>query len=93
MRQYERKVYVPGRIYITNTFGYYIIQYNCDNSITIFPNFHTAMDWTIRVLGFNSLWGLGIFSSPLRPDWLWGPPASYQMGSRGSFPGGEAARA
>jgi len=34
-----------------------------------------------------------IISSPPCPQWLWGPPASYPMGTRGSFPGGKVARA
>jgi len=28
-------------------------------------------------------------SSTSHPDWLWGPPASYQMGTGGSFHGGK----
>jgi hypothetical protein len=34
---------------------------------------------------------LRIFSSPRRPDRLWGYPASYPMGTGGSFPGIKAA--
>jgi len=34
--------------------------------------------------------GQEFFSSPPCPDWLWG---SYPIGTRGSFPGGKAARA
>jgi hypothetical protein len=34
--------------------------------------------------------GRGFFFQPLRPDRLWGPPASYQMGTGGPFPGGKA---
>jgi hypothetical protein len=34
-----------------------------------------------------------IFSPPNRPDWLWGPPTSYVMGTGGSFLGGKAAGA
>jgi hypothetical protein len=34
--------------------------------------------------------GSRIFSSPRRPDRLWGPPTSYPVGTEGSFPGGEA---
>jgi hypothetical protein len=36
--------------------------------------------------------GWEFFSSPPRPDWLWALPASYPMGTRGSFPEGIAAR-
>jgi hypothetical protein len=36
--------------------------------------------------------GLRIFSSPRRPDRVWGPhPVSYRMGTGGSFTGGKAA--
>jgi len=31
------------------------------------------------------------FSSPVCPDWLWGPPSSYQMDTGGFFPKGKAA--
>jgi hypothetical protein len=34
-----------------------------------------------------------IFSSPCRPDRLWGPPILVSNGYQGSFPGGKAARA
>jgi hypothetical protein len=37
--------------------------------------------------------GWEFFSSPPCPERLWGHPASYPMGTRGSFPGGKAARA
>jgi len=33
--------------------------------------------------------GWEFFSSPPRPDRLWGYPASYPMGTRGSLPGGK----
>jgi hypothetical protein len=42
---------------------------------------------------FDSRRGWKFFSSPPRPDRLWAHPASYPMGTGGSFPGGKAARA
>jgi hypothetical protein len=37
--------------------------------------------------------GWKFFSSPPGPDWVWARPASYPMGTRGSFPGGQVAGA
>jgi hypothetical protein len=37
--------------------------------------------------------GMRFFCTPQCRDWLWGPPASYIIGSGGPFPGGKAARA
>jgi hypothetical protein len=37
--------------------------------------------------------GARIFSSPRRPDRLWGPPNPYPMCTGGCFPGGKAAGA
>jgi hypothetical protein len=44
------------------------------------------MGWTIGVLGFDSRQGLGIFSSPPRPELLWGPPSLLSNGYQGFFP-------
>jgi hypothetical protein len=41
--------------------------------------------------GFKSWQGLGIFTSPLCPDKLWGPPSLLSKGTRGSFSGGKEA--
>jgi hypothetical protein len=38
-----------------------------------------------RVLGFNSQQGLGIFSSPLHPEWLRGSPSLLYSGYQGLF--------
>jgi hypothetical protein len=44
-------------------------------------------------VGFGVPVGERIFTSPCRSGRLWGPPASYPMGTRGSFPGDKAAGA
>jgi hypothetical protein len=47
-----------------------------------------------RRVGLRVSEGSRIFSSPDRPDRLWGPPkTSYPMGTGGSSPGGKAAGA
>jgi len=47
----------------------------------------------IGVLGFDSRRGLGIFLSLPHPERLWAHPASFPMGTRGSFPGDRVAGA
>jgi hypothetical protein len=49
-----------------------------------------ATGWTIRVLGFDSRRGLEIFSSPPRPERLWGPLSLLYNGYQGLFPWGKA---
>jgi hypothetical protein len=46
-----------------------------------------------RGVGVRVPVGSRIFSSPRRPDRLWGPPNLLSNGYRESFPGGKAARA
>jgi hypothetical protein len=49
-----------------------------------------ATDWTIGVLGFDSRRGLGIFlftTASTVQNGSGAHPASYLMGTRGSFPG------
>jgi hypothetical protein len=46
-----------------------------------------------REFGVGVPVGSRMFSSPRFPDRLWGPPASYPMGTGGSFPGSKAAEA
>jgi hypothetical protein len=50
----------------------------------------TAIGWTAEV---RFLAGARFFSSSQRPDRLWGPSASYPMGTGGSFPADKAAGA
>jgi hypothetical protein len=47
-----------------------------------------ATGCTIGVLGLDSRRGLGIFSSPPRPERLWGPPSLLPIGYWGFFPWG-----
>jgi hypothetical protein len=49
------------------------------------------MSWMIGGLSPGKAWEF--FSSPPQPYRPWGPPSLLQLGTRGSFPGGEAARA
>jgi hypothetical protein len=52
------------------------------------------MGWTIGVLGFDSWWEAGNFSFHHRvQNGSGAKPASYPMGTRGSFPGHKAAGA
>jgi len=55
---------------------------------------HWAVGWTIRILGLDSWWGLGIFLfTTTSRTALEVHSASYPLGTRGSFPGGKAAGA
>jgi hypothetical protein len=53
----------------------------------------TGYELNDRVVGDRVPVGSIISSSPRRPDPLWGPPASYLMGTGGSFPEGKGAGA
>jgi hypothetical protein len=45
----------------------------------------TALSYGLDDRGFESRQGLGIFSSPLRQDLLWGPPSLLSNGFQGFF--------
>jgi hypothetical protein len=45
-----------------------------------------ALGYRLDDWGFKSQKGLGIFSSPLCPDQLWGPPSLLFNGYQGLFP-------
>jgi hypothetical protein len=69
-----------------------IIQYNEHRTVTA-----VSRDSVVGIVTGCELngWGVGvrvplqsrIFSSPRRPDWLWGHPASYPMGTGGKAAG------
>jgi hypothetical protein len=73
---------------------------------TIFTSLHKSIRSRYRVVGIATGYGLDaqgiwvldpmrarIFSSPHRPDRLWGPTDLLSNGHRGYFPGSKAARA
>jgi hypothetical protein len=79
------------------------IQYFCINQEIIYQIITVCMSRD-NVVGIATGYGLDnggvgvrvpvgprIFFSPLRPDWLWGPPSFLSMDTGGSFPGGKAA--
>jgi hypothetical protein len=78
-----RKVRV---IYIRNIFQI------CQLDVWSEPKLLLMFYVTIWVLGFNSRLGLGIFSSPLRPERLWGPPSLLSNRYQVLFPWGQSGR-
>jgi hypothetical protein len=55
----------------------------------------TATDYGLddRWIGVRVSVGIRIFTSPCRPDWLWGPSSLLSDDYRGPFPGDKAAGA
>jgi hypothetical protein len=66
--------------------------------LLLVTNLNIPWHMSIIVVGIAMGWKAGvrfpawatIFSSPQRPDWLWGPSASYPMGTGGKTAGREA---
>jgi hypothetical protein len=89
----------------TIAFHWFIIHYISIITITLTLSPHTAgsQDSAVGIVtdygldewrfGVRILVGSRIFYSPHRPDRLQGPPNLLSNSSRGSFPGGKAARA
>jgi hypothetical protein len=65
-----------------------------DSSVGIVTTLRLGYGWTIGVLEFDFRWVAGNFSLHHRvQDGSGAHPASYPMGTGGSFPGGKAAGA
>jgi hypothetical protein len=77
----ETKVNIGYRsIVLYNQESLYSYQLDCISNWAIYDT-----GWTIGVLGFDSRWGLGLFSSPPSPERRWGLPSLLSDGYQGIF--------